>query len=162
MFGRGKIDISIQKTKYAPGDTISGTVALTLKKPVKAREMTISLIGEYKTTVTSRGIGRRGVLPVHPGARGFGRVDRRMLMSEAVRKSAPKYDLKKSTEAVTICGFREQLDGEIEYSQSKRYHFRIKITTDMPTSSVVNWHLLAKLDIPHGRDITKKVSITIG
>jgi hypothetical protein len=32
----------------------------------------------------------------------------------------------------------------------------------MPTSSVVKWYLLAKLDIPHGRDITKKVGITIG
>jgi hypothetical protein len=162
MFGRGKIDISVQKTRYAPGDTISGSVALTLNKPAKAREMTISLIGEYKTTVTSRGVGRRGVLPVHPGARGFGRVDRRMLMSEAVRKSAPQYDLRESEKTANIYGFREQLDGETEYSQSRRYHFEIKITGDMPTSSNVSWYLLSKLDIPHGRDITKKVRITIG
>lgn len=162
MFGRGKIDISIQKTRYAPGDTIFGVVALTLKKPVKAREMTISLIGEYMTTVIARGIGPRGVLPVHPGAYKFGRVDRRMFISDAITKSVPKYDLKKSTKTVRINGFREQLDGEIEYSQSRRYHFQIKITADMPTSSVVNWYLLAKLDIPHGPDVTKKVRITIG
>jgi hypothetical protein len=49
-FGKGKINISIQKTYYAPGDLISGNVALTLKKPVKAREVSISLIGEEITT----------------------------------------------------------------------------------------------------------------
>ena len=51
MFGKGKINIAIQKTGYAPGDTISGNVALTLKKPVKAREVSISLIGEQKSTL---------------------------------------------------------------------------------------------------------------
>jgi hypothetical protein len=161
MFGRGKIDISVQKTRYASGDTISGSVTLTLNKPVKAREMTLSLIGEYITMVVSRGTGPGGVLPVHPGATGFGRVDRRMFISDAITETAPKHDLKKSAESVTICGFEEQLDGETEYSQSKEYRFGIKITTDIPTSSNVNWYLLAKLDIPHGRDIIKKVPITI-
>ncbi|NWF77067.1 MAG: hypothetical protein HXY36_00450 [Chloroflexi bacterium] len=52
MFGKGKIDIAIQKFNYAPGDTISGNVALTLKKPVNAREVSISLIGEQ--LITSR------------------------------------------------------------------------------------------------------------
>ena len=45
-FGKGKIDVTILKTYYAPGDIISGNVALTLKKPVKMREVSISLIGE--------------------------------------------------------------------------------------------------------------------
>ena len=47
MFGnKGKIDIAVQKLNYAPGDSISGNVTLALKKPVSAREMNISLIGE--------------------------------------------------------------------------------------------------------------------
>jgi hypothetical protein len=159
MFGRGKIDISVQKTKYASGDTISGSVALTLNKVMKAREMTISLIGEYKTTVIKQ---RHLVLGSSRGGGSLRDRSRGMLMSEATRKSAPHYELRESEKAVTICGFRKQLDGETEYSQSKEYRFRIKISTDMPTSSNVNWYLLAKLDIPHGRDITKKVRITIG
>jgi hypothetical protein len=57
MFGKGKINIALQKTHYAPGDIISGNVALTLKKPVKAREVSISLIGEHKTTQTTSQIG---------------------------------------------------------------------------------------------------------
>ena len=50
IFGKGKINIALQRTNYAPGDTISGNAVLALKKPVKARGVSISLIGEYKTT----------------------------------------------------------------------------------------------------------------
>ena len=159
MLGRGKIDISIRKTRYTPGDIISGEVTLTLKKPVKATEMTISLIGEYVTKVTT---GRHLVAGTSRVGGSLRQHSRGMLMSDTVRKSAPKYDYKTKTKTVQICGFKQQLDGEIEYSQSKEYRFKIKITTDMPTSSAVDWYMLAKLDIPHGRDITKKVRITIG
>ncbi len=51
MFGtKGKIDIAIQKFNYAPGDTISGNVALALNKPVQGRELSVSLIGEQCIT----------------------------------------------------------------------------------------------------------------
>lgn len=160
MFGRGKIDISIQKTNYAPGDTISGSVELTLNKPVRAREMTISLIGEYMTIVTDRVIGP---VPLrHKGGVGSLGVGGRMLQSDGSRKIAPIHYYERSRKNVQIYGFKEQLDGEIEYNQSTRYQFQIKITEDMPTSSVVKWYLLAKLDIPHGRDVTKKVRVKIG
>jgi len=154
MFGRGKIDISIQKTSYAPGDTISGSVNLTLNNQVKAREMTLSLIGEYTTKITRQ----RSIDGVTVRAR-------RWQMSDTMahrRPAGPTYDVGQKTEHVRICTFNEQLDGEGEYSQSRRYEFKIKIPTDTPDSSAVNWYLLAKLDIPRGRDVTKKVRIKIG
>ena len=154
MFGRGKIDISIQKTSYAPGDTISGIVDLTLKNQVKAREITISLMGEYKTEVA----GKRSIDAVTVRAR-------RWQMSDTIkltRKAGPTHDVGHKTEHVRFCAFKEQLDGEGEYSQSRRYEFKIKIPTDTPDSSSVMWYLLAKLDIPRGRDVTKKVRISIG
>ena len=154
MFGRGKIDISIQKNKYAPGDTISGSVDLTLNKPVKAREMTLSLMGEYKTEVA----GKRSIDAVTVRARRYQMTDSFELSGPA----GPSYDVGHKTEHVRICIFKEQLDGEGEYGQSRRYGFKIKIETDTPDSSAVKWYLLAKLDIPHGRDITKKVRIKIG
>jgi hypothetical protein len=167
MFGsKGKIDIAIPKTHYAPGDIVSGNVALTLKKPAKAREMSISLIGEHKTTQTTPGVG---------GPTGGGGAS----MSTA-------------TKTVRIYDFKQQLDSEKEYSQGGEYRFEIKIPADTlsmtpevaevegklgqvlkvaqtaaaMTGAIpfqrIKWYLLAKLDIPGGLDVSKKVDVTIG
>jgi len=151
MFGKGKIDIAISKTNFAPGDKISGNVMLTLKKPVKAREASISLIGEQTTT-------RGGI-------------------------TSPQQS--KSTNR--IYDFKHRLDGEKEYSNEAKYDFEIKLLEDilsrqpqMPQVSGAlgqglkiaqaitgagvwsSWYLLARLDVPGGMDINKKVQITVG
>lgn len=166
MFGKGKIDVAIQKNHYVPGDIISGNVSLTLKKPVKAREVSISLVGEQKTTQTTTGVG---------GPMGSGGID-----------------MSTTTKTVRIYDFKQQLDGEKEYSQGGEYRFEIKIPADTlsmrPQASDVEgklgqvlkvaqtaaamtgaipfqrikWYLLAKLDIPGGFDVSKKIDITIG
>jgi hypothetical protein len=164
MFGKGKINIALQKTHYAPGDIISGDVALTLNKPVKAREVSISLIGEHKSTQTAPGIG---------GPMGGGGMS-----------------MSTTTRTVRIYDFKQQLDSEKEYSQGREYHFEMKIPADtmsmrplMPEGKLgqvlnvaqtaaamtgaipfqrIKWYLLAKLDIPSGFDVSKKVDITIG
>jgi len=151
MFGKGKIDILIPKTNFSPGDIISGKMTLILKKPVKAREASISLIGEQTTT-------RGGIIGTEQS---------------------------KSTQR--IYEFKHRLDGEKEYSGEVSYDFEIKLPADilsrqpqMPqvggalgqglkiaqaiTGAGVwsNWYLLAKLDVPGGIDISKKVQVTIG
>jgi len=166
VFGKGKINITIEKSHYAPGDIISGNVILALKKPVKAREVSISLIGEHKTTQTTPRVG---------GTMGGGG------MSTST-----------TTQTVRIYDFKQQLDGEKEYSQGGEYHFEIKIPSDVlagrpqmteaegklgqvlkvaqtaaaMTGAIpfqrIKWYLLAKLDIPGGLDINKRVDITIG
>lgn len=169
MFGKGKVNIAIQKTHYAPGDIISGNVMLTLKKPVKAREVSISLIGEQITT--GRGSTMHGTgTSTTTGVGGMSTTTHRMRI----------YD------------FKQQLDGEKEYSQGQEYRFEIKIPADtmsmgpqLPqaegklggvlkvaqtaaamTGAIpfrrIKWHLLAKLDVPRGLDISKKVDVTIG
>ena len=165
--GKGKINISIQKFNYAPGDTISGNVALTLKKPVKAREVSISLIGEQLITSREKESGW--------GIGGYS-------SSSSV-----------NMDRVHIYDFKQQLDSEREYSEGQEYYFfEIKIPADIMggapqtpevqiklgqvpeavqtakamtgtvPSSPIKWYLLAKLDIPRGLDISKQVDITIG
>jgi len=166
MFGKGKINIAIQKTHYAPGDIISGDVALTLKKPVKAREVSISLIGEHKTRRQPRRVG---------GPMGGGGMS-----------------MSTTTKTIRIYDFKQQLDSEKEYSQGGEYHFEIKIPADTlsmrplmseqegklgqvlkvaqtaaaMTGAIpfqrIKWYLSAKLDIPGGLDISRKVDVTIG
>jgi len=142
VFGKGNINISIQKTNYAPGDTISGSVALTLKKPVKAKQLSISLIGQYETTQTTPRVG------IFPGGK----------MGERTEYT----DFKTTTKTVRVCAFKQPLNGGSEYGREREYPFEIKIQADMSTSPIIKWYLLAKLDIPGGLDISKKVDITIG
>jgi len=152
MFGRkGKIDIAIQKTNYTPGDIISGNVALTLKRPVKATEVSISLIGTawvttYSGTTTSSGVGI---------TRGAG-------ITLGGGKSSSSWKERKR-----IYDFKQQLDSEKEYSGGREYRFEIKIPADILNMGTqmtgrIKWYLSAKLDIPGGLDISKKVDITIG
>jgi hypothetical protein len=63
---------------------------------------------------------------------------------------------------------KQQLDNEKEYSQGQQYYlFDMKIPADILSigpqiTGRIKWHLLARLDIPHGLDINKKVKVTIG
>jgi len=142
------IDIA-KKFNYAPGDTISGNVALTLKKPVKAKELSISLIGEQLITSrqesSSQGITLAGI-------------------------GSSKHESTR-TERVRIYEFKQPLDSEKEYSQGRQYRFEIKIPADIlgkrpqTTGAIpfpVKWYLLANLDKAWAFPITKKVDITIG
>jgi hypothetical protein len=174
-FSKGKINIAIQKTNYAPGDIISGNVALTLKKPVNAKEVSISLIGEEITTRGGDIVGGRM-------GGGFTGVGRSWGGGTGGGQGSPTIQ--------RIYDFKQQLDSEKEYSEGREYHFEIKIPADilgvgpqMPggklgqvlkvgqtvaaiTGAVsrqrLQWYLLAKLDIPGGLDVSKKVDITIG
>jgi hypothetical protein len=174
MFGsKGKIDISIQKTNYAPGDTISGNVALTLKMPVEAREMSISLIGEQLITHT-QDISRRGIVMGGEGMSGG--IMRPMMSSRRGSEGitiGTRSQKSTMTERVHVYDFKQQLDSEKEYSGGQEYYFfEMKIPADILSmrpqmtgaapSSPIKWYLLAKLDIPRGLDISKKVDITIG
>ena len=151
MFEKGKIDIIVSKTHFAPGDIISGKVVLTMKKPAKARETSVSLIGEQTTT----------------------------------RGGVASKDTSKST--TRIYDFKQRLDGAKEYDREVEYDLEIKIPADilsrqpqMPqvggalgqglkiaqaTTGAGMWttyYLLARLDMPGGLDIKKKVQVTIG
>jgi len=161
VFGKGKIEVTIGKTSYQPGDTISGDVVLALKKPVKAREASVSLIGERITTQTKVGMGGGQT-------------------SMTTQQRTRVYD------------FKQRLDGEKEYGSGQEYHFEIKIPADILSvspgmqevegkmgqavkvaqtaaaltgrlpSQRVKWYLLAKLDVPRGLDVSRKVDVTIG
>ena len=174
MFGsKGRINISIQKTNYGPGDTISGNVALTLKKPVKAKEVSISLIGEE---ISMGGGGTVGW--------GGGRTSGKTWGGGTMGGSGASPTIQR------VYDFKQQLDGEKEYSEGREYQFEMKIPGDILGTGPqalegklgqalkvaqtvatftgalarkrLQWYLLAKLDVPGGLDISKKVDITIG
>ncbi len=51
----GKIELKLDKLEFCPGETIQGTIQLTLKKPLKARGVFAKFWGENEVRSTSAG-----------------------------------------------------------------------------------------------------------
>ncbi|MCK4777415.1 MAG: hypothetical protein KAS39_03490 [Actinomycetia bacterium] len=149
-FGKkGDINLKIEKTHFSPGETITGAVSLKLKKPQKAKGFSVIFYGEEE-------------------------------INEYDEQGMQKTDRNKVYE------FAHSLDEEKEYQAGEElsYNFEIKIPADilMGTQApegvlgkiaqvakymsgrrgIIYWYLMARLDIPWGRDVIKKIKITVG
>jgi hypothetical protein len=160
MFGKGKIDISIPKTDYAAGDTIIGTVALTLKKPVKADEMSISLIGEQ--LVTRRASTGRSNQPTTTTERIRIYDFKQKLYGTKEYSQSKEYPIKIKIPA-DILNMKPQLpEMEDTLGQGMKIAQAAMAFAGAISLQRTKWYLLAKLDIPGGLDINEKADITIG
>jgi hypothetical protein len=142
-FGRGKIEVFLEKYNFSPGENIKGRISLKLKKPIRAKALKVGLVGEKKTT---------------------------------------QYGASSTSQRKThFYNFEMPLDGEREYLEGD-YNFEIKIPANVlqaqPGGAVgdivkgiqllsgkdikISWHVIAKLDIPSGLDVSKKVQVNIG
>ena len=160
MFGKGKIEIAIPKTDYAPGDVIVGQVALTLKKPVKADEVSVSLIGEQTITRSgSMGTGRQRSAATTQNIRIYD--FKQKLDSARDYSEGREYKFKIKIPA-DIPGMKPQMP-ELEDTLEQGLKIAQAAAAFMGAISVqrTKWYLLAKLDIPGGLDIKDKADITI-
>ncbi len=150
MFDKGKIEVAVPGTHFAPGDTIAGKVTLTIKKPVAAKEVSVSLIGERTTT---HGGGLAG---------GDRRQEKERVYDFKVSLDGEKeysqggeypFEIKIPADILNVGG--PQLEGAVGQA--------VKIAQVVAGGgSSTKWHLQAKLDIPRGIDVKKDVDITIG
>ncbi|MCX6802745.1 MAG: hypothetical protein NT067_06565 [Candidatus Diapherotrites archaeon] len=149
-FGKGKMEMTLKKFNFTPGEKISGHASLQLNKPVKARAMKVVFWGERTTRHTDH----------------------------------DSHGTHTDTHTETIYSFELPLDGEKEYS-STEYDFEIAIPGNllqtqappeiggavgafMKTAMFLagpiappKWFVQAKLDIPGGMDVSKKVQVNI-
>ena len=162
MFGLGKgsIVISLQKFNYLPGDNISGNVTLTMKKPVKAREMSISLAGEQKVTRqvrTSSGVSSQTQTnrvydfkqPLDGEKEYSGQAEYPFTIKIPV-------DLLGPAMAAQAPPMPDALAAGLKIAQ------QFAALTGAASVAHIKWFLLAKLDIPGGMDISKEADIVIG
>jgi hypothetical protein len=151
LFEKGKIEIVLNKVNFTPGEVIEGTVKMQLNKPVKARGVFVTLF----SGVTSQNINTFS----KPGT------------------------IKSSSSTKRGFEFTQPLDMEKEYpTQPVEYNFKINIPANNgniaqgndPMSGVINtvklftmgnqytkWFVEAKLDVPGGFDLNKKVQINL-
>ena len=159
MFSKGKIDIVIPKAHYAPGDIISGNVSLTLKKPVKAKQLCISLIGEYKSTTRQAGPDGHISTSTHTSKIHDFELQ---LDREKEYSQTQEYPFEIKIPANIDSAAPQMPDvGGVLGQGLKIAQAAAAMTGKIPVNQV-KWYLSAKLDISGGLDVTKKADIIIG
>jgi len=158
--GKGSIIISLQKFNFLPGETISGSVALTVKKPVKAREMSITLIGEQKVTRQVRTSSGMSTQTQTTRIYDF----KQPLDGEKEYSGQASYPFSIKIPA-DILGAGEvppvpQMTGTL--AQGLQFAQQFAAMTGAMPSARKKWYLEAKLDVPGGMDISKDADIVVG
>ena len=158
MFSKGKIDIVIPKAHYAPGDIISGRVFLTLKKPVKAKQLCISLIGELKTTTRQAGPDGPSTSSNTQRIHDFElQLDREKEYSQT--QEYP-FEIKIPADIGSVAPQMPDVGGVL--GQGLKIAQAAGTMMGKIPVNQVKWYLSAKLDISGGLDVQKKADIIIG
>ncbi|MEE9525537.1 MAG: hypothetical protein V3V78_02920 [Candidatus Woesearchaeota archaeon] len=143
-FGKGKIEIKLDKYEFVPGDTISGTLVLKLKKPLEANELTIGIEGYQKTVQgygNSRNYRTTKVFDFEKpldGAKGY-----------STQPQEYKFTLKIPS-SVATGKIEGALGGVVKAAQ---------LLTQ--TRSRIDWRVVGRLKVK-GFDVSKKVKINVG
>ena len=147
--GRGKIEITLEKYNFYPGETIKGNVSLQLKKPIQAEKLTVSFIGMKTVTQlvrASRGSSRRTrKMPVHEFELVLDREKEYFRGDYPFEIKIPDNILQKSPEPEGTLGTIIKATQFISGGMTR-----------------VDWYIETSLSIPKALDMKKKVNITLG
>lgn len=146
-FQKGKIDIKLSKFNYSSGETIEGVVELKLKKPISAKELSITIIGEQKVSqMTHQGSSSRTT---------------RVFDFKQPLDGEKEY----SADQPLNYPFQIKLPDNILSSQGQLeggLGTVIKAAQIISgTRSRISWYLIARLEVS-GFDVNKKVQVNIG
>jgi hypothetical protein len=160
MFGKGKMQISLPRSHYLPGDIISGGIKFELKKPAQAREVSVALIGEMKSTRVGSMGGGSGVSTSTQVVRVY---DFKMQLDGEKEYSGSgeyQFEMKIPADILSARSQMPEMEGALG-TGIKIAQAAAAMTGAIPYQQT-KWYLEAKLDIPGGMDVSKKADITIG
>lgn len=145
--GKGKIEIQLDRYNYSLGETIEGTVALSLKKPLLGNELTIRIIGEekisqvYGTNRTYRTVKIFDFKQPLDGQKEYPAGDQPLVYPFKIKIPTEVKTKQQMPEGTlgTVLKAAQMLSGNIRR---------------------INWYLIAELNVK-GFDITKKIQINV-
>jgi hypothetical protein len=148
-FGKGKIDLVLNRQNFMPGDTISGQIFLKLKEPTQADKMVVNFIGMKKVNKyisSTRGSSRRTQnVPIH---------EFELVLDREKKYLNEQYTFEIKIPA-NILQNEQQQGGAMGTAMSA-----LKFLSS--GSERVEWYVEVKLDISGSFDVNKKVDITLG
>jgi hypothetical protein len=148
LFGKGRIDLTMEKTHFSPGETIRGTASLVLKKPVNARQLRITFYGER--SVRERSIDSKG----RPVTRTKKETAYSFTLPLDGEKTYSKSEYPFEIQIPSDLLQQPQMGGVLG-TALKAVQFLVG------ESSRVSWYVKATLDIPKASDINRSIQVHI-
>jgi sporulation-control protein spo0M len=145
-FGKGKMDLTLEKTSFNAGETAKGRISLKLNKPVKARGLRVRLICNKLTKHH------------HRDSHGHSRT-------ETHRTELHRQELTLGKEAEYDSGeydFSFQIPSPLPYTIPADNSIKIGPLTLTSTQPTFEWYIESSLDIQNAFDVAKTVEIFVG
>lgn len=158
--GEGKIELALDRTNVKFGDTINGTLLLTLHAMKHARQLRLTLYAEQLGTRITRLHGRTETK----------KVWEQVYTKDTILDGERDYltgirEYKFSIQAPKKDEFAPQIKKQL-IEENLPEGFVSNLVKAMAASSSarhpVRWFVSASLDIPGGLDVAKKMQISVG
>lgn len=155
--GRGKIDISLEKFNFSPGETIKGKVFLELKNPIQAKQLKINLAGLKTTTrpVTTA----EGHRSTETNKDFIYHFDMPLDGEKEYLKGEYPFEIKIPADILQSTSLPKEASEGALGTVLKAAQI---LSTTRGTTSRIEWYIEASLSIPGTFDIKKKININIG
>jgi hypothetical protein len=152
LFGPEKITFTLEKYDYKPGEKITGSVKLNLKKPTSARKLEIALIGQRKTTTRTGNRTQTSYQTVYNFRVPLGG-------EQEYKDGQYNFSIPIPNDVLQEKSQRQIVGEQLEEKLGAAGKFIGTIA--MGGSSRINWSVQAQLDVPMRLDIKKSQDIVL-
>lgn len=145
-FSRGDVLIQLPKYNYSPGEVITGTMTIKLKKPIHANSVNVRLLGEEK--VTQRMGGNTST------------------RTNIIFDFDQPLDGEKDYPPKTPLTYNFQIQIPANIGQQPIENETLKTVVGVAqalggTRKIIKWTIIGRLDIPKAIDLRKRVQVNI-
>jgi hypothetical protein len=150
--GLGSVKLTLPKTKFAPGDTITGTVALLLPEPIDGKRLVVGLRASQRTIEYSKVAGVRTANTTNAT---IYRFEHEVLGAQAYSGGEHAFELPVPPDALDLRASPGTGGGKIGDVA------RAVSSVVAPTAGPIEWRVWAMLEIPWSRNLDHTVDIIV-
>lgn len=148
--GRGTVRLELDRTRLAPGETLTGRVVLALAEPVEAKRLVVALRATQRVLEIQRGSGQRAPIS--------NRTE--IYREESELGGAETYDGRTLAFAFTVPA--DALEKQAPPAPHPIADAVRSIAAALnPQQGPVEWSVSARLVVPWGRDLAHDVDIVV-
>jgi hypothetical protein len=149
--GRGNVRLELDAPRAAPGSTLRGRVTLELTEPTEAKRLVVSLRARQKVMTVSTTSSGKSVGTQHHDVYHF---DCELGGTKKYESTSVSFELTVPPDALDL---RPQTSSGSPFADA----VRTVASALSPQAGPIEWEVVARLDIPWGRDLTSSVDVVI-